>query len=148
MAAGELRLLLLSLIAERPRHGYDLIRAVEDLTGGAYAPSPGVVYPALAMLDDQGMVAANTMAEGGRKAFAITSAGAAEVADKGAEIATLTARLRQSVTADFSRSAPVRRAMDNLKAVLGTALAEGGDERPHEIAALIDTTAQAIERLR
>jgi hypothetical protein len=50
--SGELRLVLLKLIADEPRHGYDLIRAIEELTGGEYAPSPGVVYPTLTLLQD------------------------------------------------------------------------------------------------
>jgi hypothetical protein len=57
--AGELRLVLLRLIADQPRHGYDLIRAVEELTHGSYAPSPGVVYPTLTMLQDMGLIREN-----------------------------------------------------------------------------------------
>jgi len=68
---GELRLVLLKLIAEKPRHGYDLIRAIEERTGGAYAPSPGIVYPTLTMLSDMGLIEEQT-AEGARKLFAIT----------------------------------------------------------------------------
>ena len=54
--SGELRLVLLKLIADEPRHGYDLIRAIEDLTGGEYAPSPGIVYPTLTLLQDMGLI--------------------------------------------------------------------------------------------
>ena len=54
--SGELRLVLLKLIADEPRHGYDLIRAIEELTGGEYAPSPGVVYPTLTLLQDMGQI--------------------------------------------------------------------------------------------
>ena len=61
---GDLRLLLLKLIAEKPRHGYELIKAVEDGVGGAYSPSPGVVYPTLALLEDLGY-ASVAEAEGG-----------------------------------------------------------------------------------
>ncbi len=53
---GELRLVLSKLIVDEPRHGYDLIRAVEDMTGGQYAPSPGVVYPTLTLLQDMGLI--------------------------------------------------------------------------------------------
>jgi hypothetical protein len=53
---GELRLVLLHLIAQEPRHGYDLIRAIEGLSRGVYAPSPGVVYPTLTLLRDMGLV--------------------------------------------------------------------------------------------
>ena len=53
---GEFRLVLLKLIADQPRHGYDLIRAIEEMTHGIYAPSPGVVYPTLTMLQDMGYI--------------------------------------------------------------------------------------------
>src|SRR3954467_226608 len=53
---GELRLVLLALLEEQPRHGYDLIREIEERTGGSYAPSPGVVYPTLTMLDEMGQI--------------------------------------------------------------------------------------------
>src|SRR5690606_25340682 len=53
---GELRLVLLKLIGDQPRHGYDLIREIEDKTGGAYAPSPGVIYPTLTLLADMGLI--------------------------------------------------------------------------------------------
>ena len=64
--SGELRLVLLKLIADEPRHGYDLIRAIEDLTGGEYAPSPGVVYPTLTLLQDMGLIE-EASGEGARK---------------------------------------------------------------------------------
>ena len=67
--SGELRLVLLKLISDQPRHGYDLIRAIEELTGGAYAPSPGVVYPTLTLLQDMGHID-EQKSEGARKAFA------------------------------------------------------------------------------
>ena len=54
--SGELRLVLLKLIVDEPRHGYDLIRAIEELTGGEYAPSPGVIYPTLTLLQDMGLI--------------------------------------------------------------------------------------------
>jgi len=138
--------LLLALIAAEPRHGYDLIRSIEEITGGAYAPSPGVVYPALAMLEDLGHIVAEN-AQAGRKAFAITPAGRAEVAAREAEVAALTERLSQLAARDPASHAPVRRAMNNLKVALGTALNGGDAERPHEIAALLDEVARKIERL-
>src|SRR5690606_33985152 len=76
---GELRLVLLKLIADEPRHGYDLIRRIEELTGGAYAPSPGVIYPTLTLLDEMGQIAAQ-QSDGAKKLFAITPEGAAELA--------------------------------------------------------------------
>jgi DNA-binding PadR family transcriptional regulator len=90
---GELRLILLKLIEETPRHGYDLIREIEARSGGAYAPSPGVVYPTLTMLEDMGLTEAQ--AEGTRKAYTVTDAGRAELAEKAAEVEALFARLAE-----------------------------------------------------
>src|ERR1700684_3168633 len=64
---GDLRLVLLKLIADKPRHGYELIKAVEEAVGGAYAPSPGVVYPTLTLLEDMGYATVQAEAEGGKK---------------------------------------------------------------------------------
>ena len=83
--AGELRLVLLKLIADQPRHGYDLIRAIEELTHGAYAPSPGVVYPTLTMLQDMGLIE-EAKGEGSRKAFQVTDDGEAHLAEKADEV--------------------------------------------------------------
>jgi hypothetical protein len=66
--SAELRLILLKLIAEQPRHGYQLIGAIDELTGGNYVPSPGVVYPALSMLEDLNHIQA-VASEGSRKAL-------------------------------------------------------------------------------
>jgi DNA-binding PadR family transcriptional regulator len=145
--SADLRLLLLSLIEAQPSHGYDLIRAIEQLTDGAYAPSPGMIYPALSMMGDAGQIAAQI--EGGsRKVFAITPVGSAHLAGRRAELDAVVARLGQLPSVDRERHAPIRRAMSNLKAVLGNSIARAEEERQHQIAALIDEAAQAIERLR
>src|SRR5258708_36778868 len=71
---GELRLVLLKLIADKPRHGYDLIRAIEERTGGPYAPSPGIVYPTLTLLSEMGLID-EQLARGARQQFAGTPEG-------------------------------------------------------------------------
>jgi DNA-binding PadR family transcriptional regulator len=145
---GELRLILLKLIEEQPRHGYDLIREIEARSGGAYAPSPGVIYPTLTMIEDMGLVEAR--AEGSRKAFAITQAGTAELDEKRAEVEALFARLAELGEQSARTSGgPIRRAMGNLRAVLQERLA-GPDVDPetlHQVAAILDQAAQKIERL-
>ncbi len=147
--SGELRLVLLKLIADEPRHGYDLIRQVEELTGGAYAPSPGVVYPTLTLLDDMGLIEAR-QAEGAKKLFAVTDTGTAHLAENAEQVEALMARLAD-VGAERARtdSASVRRAMGNLREVLIHRLRheEVAKETLHEIVALIDEAAQKIERL-
>lgn len=145
---SELRLILLKLIEETPRHGYDLIREIEARSGGAYAPSPGVVYPTLTLLDDMGQIEAR--AEGARKAYAITEAGSTELAEKAGEVAALFARLAElgEVRARHS-GGPVRRAMGNLRAALQERLG-GSDVDPetlHQVAAILDEATQKIERL-
>jgi DNA-binding PadR family transcriptional regulator len=145
---SELRLVLLRLIADKPRHGYDLIRAIEERTGGAYAPSPGVVYPTLTLLSDMGQIS-EQLTEGARKQFAITPEGTAHLAENAAGVAAMFARLDAlAVMRDRTDSVPVRRAMHNLRSVLLHRLGEGLDrEKLHAAVALIDEAAQKIERL-
>jgi DNA-binding PadR family transcriptional regulator len=147
---GELRLVLLKLIEEAPRHGYDLIREIEERTGGAYAPSPGVVYPTLTMLADMGLIE-EQQTEGAKKVFAITVAGQAHLTEREEEVEALFARLADlgSMRARHS-GGPVRRAMRNLKAALGERLgAEDVDsDTLHQVAAILDEAVQKIERLK
>lgn len=76
---GDLRLIALLLIEEQPRHGYDIIRALEERTSGFYSPSPGVIYPTLTFLEEAGYAVSST--EGNKKVFAITEAGSAHLAE-------------------------------------------------------------------
>lgn len=146
---GELRLVLLKLIADEPRHGYDLIRAIEEMTGGAYAPSAGVVYPTLTMLDEMDLIEAQA-SEGAKKKFAATEAGRAHLEERAAEVEALIERLT-SIGAHRNRGEhqPVRRAMGNLRQVLQDRIA-GRDldaEMLHAISDAIDEAAKKIERL-
>lgn len=147
---SELRLILLKLIEETPRHGYDLIREIEERTGGAYAPSPGVVYPTLTMLSDMGLIE-EQQAEGAKKVFAITTAGQAHLTEREEEVEALFARLADigSMRAR-GNGGPVRRAMGNLKTALGERLGREDVESDtlHQIAAIIDEAVQKIERLK
>ena len=145
---GELRLVLLKLIADKPRHGYDLIRAIEERTGGAYAPSPGIVYPTLTMLSEMGLIE-EQLAEGARKQFAITPEGTAHLAEHEAEVTATFARLDAlGAMRERTDAVPIRRALHNLRSVLQSRLGDGLDkERMHDAAALIDEVAQKIERL-
>lgn len=146
---GELRLVLLKLIADEPRHGYDLIRQIEELTGGAYAPSPGVIYPTLTLLDDMGQIAAQ-QSEGAKKLFAITPDGQAELDANSEAITALIARLAAiGEERERTDSASVRRAMGNLRQVLVNRLGRRDidEDALHAVVALIDEAAQKIERL-
>ncbi|WP_454918706.1 PadR family transcriptional regulator [Xanthobacter sediminis] len=75
LAHGDLKLLALSFIAEQPRHGYELIKVIEEKTGGWYSPSPGVVYPTLTFLEEAGYVTAEP--DGAKKLYSITDEGRA-----------------------------------------------------------------------
>ncbi len=144
----ELRLVLLKLIWEQPRHGYDLIKDIETKSGGVYAPSPGVVYPTLTLLADMGLV--EEQADGTRKRFAITPEGSKHLAENEdavtAAFERLDALLQESARTD---AAPVRRAMHNLHAVLHARLsAENADKAVQlDVAAILDEAAGRIERL-
>ena len=145
---GGLRLVLLKLIADKPRHGYDLIRAIEERTGGAYAPSPGVVYPTLTLLDEMDHIR-EQQTEGARKLFAITPEGAAHLEANVEEVAAVLAKLDAlGAERERSDSVPLRRAMHNLRSVLQNRMEVGLDQdRIHEAVALIDEAARKIERL-
>lgn len=102
-AHGALRLYLLALLEDGPRHGYELIKALSDRFGGTYAPSPGTVYPRLAKLQEEGLVAAES--EGRRSVYRITDAGRAE----------LDARRDELADVEQDISASVRRLADTLR---------------------------------
>ena len=127
--SGELRLVLLKLIADEPRHGYDLIRAIEDITGGEYAPSPGVVYPTLTLLQDMGLIE-EAPDEGPRKPFQATDEGRSHLAEREDEVEALFERLRDlKPTGENAAGPAIGRAVKNLMTALGHRLkAEGFDE--------------------
>lgn len=148
--SGELRLVLLSLIADEPRHGYDLIRAVEELTGGEYAPSPGVVYPTLTMLEEMDFIE-QAGGQGARKPYQITDAGRAHLEENEEEAAELIQRLKaMSPSYSTEGGSPIWRAMRNLGVAISHRVKHGEitEETKFELAALIDELAQKIERLK
>jgi len=156
---GELRLALLALIAEEPRHGYELIRAIEDMTGGGYAPSPGAVYPTLQMLEEEGLIKQTKPASSdddgestGKKPFKVTKAGKAELASRDDEVEALMGRLDEhGARAERvkEKSPDLFRAMGNLASVLKNRARAGKlDQKTiDEIVDIIDEVAKRIERL-
>lgn len=86
LASGDLRLVALYFLEQQPRHGYDLIKAVEDASSGVYSPSPGIVYPALTYLEEAGF--ATSLADGTKKVYAITDAGKAHLEDNREAVAS------------------------------------------------------------
>jgi DNA-binding PadR family transcriptional regulator len=148
--SGELRLVLLKLIADEPRHGYDLIRAIEEITGGEYAPSPGVVYPTLTLLQDMGLID-EAAVEGPRKPFQATDEGRSHLAEREEEVDALFERLRDlAPRQDHTAGPAIGRAVKNLMTALRHRVGREGlnDELLHEIAAILDEAAQRIERVK
>jgi len=145
---GELRLVILLLMENEPRHGYDLIREIETRTGGGYAPSPGIVYPTLTLLEEIGQVEARAT-EGAKRLYAITEAGLAHLAENRAGAEAALARLDQlRRRGEAVDAGPVFRAMTNLKAVLMQRLADPSDKQlMFSVADLVDEAARKIERL-
>lgn len=148
-ATGELRLALLALVAEQPRHGYELIKAIEDMTGGTYAPSPGAVYPRLQLLADEGKIA-EAEAEGAKKPFEATEEGRAELQERADEVEALMERLgAHGERAEKTRSPDLMRALGNLATVLRNKAKGGRLDKAsmEEIVDIIDEVAKRIERL-
>jgi DNA-binding PadR family transcriptional regulator len=148
--SGQLRLVLLKLIADEPRHGYDLIRAIEELTGGRYAPSPGVIYPTLTLLEDMGLVD-EAAGEGSRRPFQVTEDGRKHLDENADEVAELFGRLEEMKPSErHSGSPPIGRAVRNLMTALSQRVSREGldEDLLHEIAAILDEAAQRIERVK
>jgi DNA-binding PadR family transcriptional regulator len=120
---GDLRLYLLNLLDEAPRHGYDIIQALSDRTGGTYTPSAGTVYPRLAKLEEEGLVTKSI--DGRKTVYEITAAGRAEVASRAGDLEGIEAGLTDSVRliADEVRGS-VREAMKSLRADLAASARE------------------------
>jgi DNA-binding PadR family transcriptional regulator len=146
---GELRLVLLKLIADEPRHGYDLIRAVEEMTGGEYAPSPGVVYPTLTLLQDMGLIE-EAPGEGPRKPFQVTDEGRQYLDERAEEIEALLERLEDLKPRHSDAGPAIGRAVKNLMTALSHRVGRDGfnDDLLHEIAGVLDEAAQKIERIK
>jgi DNA-binding PadR family transcriptional regulator len=143
---GELRLLVLALIADQPAHGYELIKTIEDRFGGSYTPSPGVIYPTLSWLEDMGYASVDQ--QGGRKSYIITDEGKAFLAQNQQAADGLLNRTGGEGP-ERPRQIQVMRAMQNLKTALRMRLVAGGlDEAAVDaIAAAIDEAAQKIGKL-
>ncbi|MCC3305851.1 PadR family transcriptional regulator [Sneathiella sp. HT1-7] len=141
---GELRLLVLMMIAEEPRHGYELIKLIEERFDGAYSPSPGVMYPTLAWLNDMGYTSIDTASSGGRKSYGITKEGHAFLtANRTAAEALLTRVGPDSVRIP----GPILQAVKNLKIAIRLRLKEKNldEQSALNIAAAIDAAAKLVE---
>jgi DNA-binding PadR family transcriptional regulator len=149
-SGGELRLVLLKLIADQPRHGYELIKAIEDMTGGEYAPSPGVVYPTLTMLEDMGLIA-EKKSKDSKKVYEATDEGRAHLDENSEEIDDLIERLEGHGQHRRRGQRPeIGRAIGNLMTALRNRIAHDGwnEQLLNEVVDILDEAAQRIERVK
>jgi DNA-binding PadR family transcriptional regulator len=156
LAQGDLRLLALALIAEQPRHGYEIIKVLEEKTEDWYSPSPGIVYPTLTYLEEAGYVTAQT--EGAKKLYTITTEGRAHLADNRdfvdavlerlAAVGRRIGRMRRRFGEDDRREAGVpplvRAAIENLREVAAKRLEDDADAE----AKIVELLARAATELK
>src|SRR6267378_2801284 len=154
LAQGDLRLIALALIAEQPRHGYEIIKVLEDKTAGWYSPSPGIVYPTLTYLEEAGYVTAE--ADGTKRLYTITDEGRAyleqnrdfvdSVLERLAAIGQKVARMRRRLggaDADDRHGLPplVQAALENLREVAAKRL-EGDEDAEAKLVEILARAAQ------
>lgn len=144
---GELRHVVLALLSEQPRHGYDIIRAIDERTGGAYAPSPGVIYPTLQLLEDVGHVA-QAAGEASRNVYQITPAGRAFLDDNSVMIDDIMARMTRAGRSQAAAYPVIVDAMDNLKSALRSGVQSWTEAETRDVAKMLDETADKIRALR
>ena len=142
---GDLKLLLLALIEQQPRHGYELIRIIEDMFHGQYSPSPGAIYPTLTMLEELGY-AEVTNEQGGRKLYAITTEGRAYLDENRDAVDAVTARTEHSARMAAKMAAPmnVRKAMHALKHALLMRASDWSKAEAQRVTDILEGAASAI----
>jgi len=154
LAHGDLKLLTLALIEDQPRHGYELIKLIEDKTSGAYSPSPGVVYPTLTFLEEAGYATAES--EGAKKTYAITDSGreylsenrqiADMILERLAAIGEKFARKRRE--RDSSRGAEVPKLVDAALENLRDIAAKQLEKNPDAETAIVEILMRAAKDIR
>lgn len=146
---GGLKLVVLALIAERPRHGYEIIKDIEERMGGAYAPSAGVVYPTLTLLEETGQIEVAS-SEGNKKLYRVTDAGRASLEGNRAQVDAMLARMTETGAARRGDRDPrLVRAVENLRLALRLKLSSGplSDGEISALVKVLDDTASYVEKL-
>jgi DNA-binding PadR family transcriptional regulator len=143
--AGDLRYVILQQIADKPSHGYEIIKSIQEQLGGMYAPSPGVVYPMLTMLEEMGH--ATVVSDGARKLYTITEEGSKSLAENKAAVDAIFARMDRARSEQGSdRSPQIERAVENFRMALRLKKGPLTTEQIHAITDIIDAAAKQIER--
>ncbi len=144
---GDLKLVILRLLDEKPRHGYEIIKELEERSSGRYTPSAGAVYPTLTMLEDLGY-AEVTPEEGGKKVYTITEAGRAHLAEHRPAVDELFERVNQFGDAVFGDGVrPARDAMIALAKEFGSVMMSGR-RTPEQVAKIKDILERATTELK
>ena len=143
--AGDLRYVILQLIAEKPSHGYEIIKSIHERLGGVCAPSPGVVYPMLTMLEEMGH--ATVVSDGARKLYTITEEGSKSLAENKQMVEAIFARMNRVRTEQSNdRPQQIERAVENFRMALRMKTGPLTTEQIHAITDIIDAAAKQIER--
>ncbi|MDD2057761.1 PadR family transcriptional regulator [Pseudomonas sp. GD03860] len=143
-APGDLKLLLLSMLAEQPCHGYDLIRQIESLFGGNYSPSPGVIYPTLTFLEESELIVGQV--HGSKKLYSVTPAGVTALAEQAVALDGVRMRIEVSKRSLFGhdRPAQIHEAVHNLRHALQMHSGRWTPEEIERVRTLLNNTAKAI----
>jgi DNA-binding PadR family transcriptional regulator len=142
---GHLQLVILQLIAEKPSYGYEIIKTIEERLSGGYAPSPGVVYPTLTLLEEEELVTSST--EGNKKLYTVTERGKEHLKANNATVKAIFGRMEQAQKVfGRGRSPQIMRALMNLKFALKMRVKSGlTSEQVSKIAEALDAAARAID---
>ena len=146
---GDLKFVILQLLEEKPRHGYDVIKELEERSGGRYAPSPGTVYPTLALLEDMGYATA-ALESGGRKVYSITDEGRKYLVENQGTVDDVFERLAQVGASIFGEQMrPAHEAMAALgKAYMHVTLHRTADpEYVRMVTEIVQRAATDLEAL-
>lgn len=141
---GAMRWLLLSLIGQKPSHGYELIKAIETRMAGVYAPSPGVIYPSLSLLEDMGAVSIST--EGGKKLYAITEEGQRLLEDNAEVLARVEARM-EAMKGKGGRPAEISEALEAFRHTLRKKLGHEPALEAEEVARIAAIIREATNKI-
>jgi len=143
---GHLQLVILQLIAEKPSYGYEIIKTIEERLSGGYAPSPGVVYPTLTLLEEEEFVTSST--EGNKKLYTVTEQGKEYLKANAATVKAIFGRMEQARKVfGRGRSPQIMRATMNLRMALRMRAGRGDmtSEQVKKVADALDAAARAID---
>ena len=142
--SGDMKYVILKLLREKPRHGYQVMKELEDQMHGCYSPSPGTVYPTLQMLEDEGLVRSRD--EAGKKVYEVTEAGIAFLDEHKDVVSDIFDRVAESVEEALGGSmAEINQSVARLMRTVYRRGWRGGDEARHKIAEILAKSAKEIE---